>query len=50
MPRDEATLLDIAHAAQLIIGFLQGVSKDDFLADLRTQSAVMHQLSIIGEA
>lgn len=50
MPHDEATLLDIAHAAQLIIVFLQGASKDDFLADLKTQSAVLHQLSIIGEA
>jgi uncharacterized protein with HEPN domain len=50
MPRDEATLLDIVNAAQLIIAFLQGVSKDEFLGDRKTQSAVIHQLVVIGEA
>lgn len=50
MPRDEATLLDIAHAARLIQTFVQGFTKPAFLGDLRTQSAVLHQVSVIGEA
>lgn len=50
MSRDDATLLDIARAAQLIQQFIAGISKADFVADLKTQSAVLHQLTIIGEA
>lgn len=50
MSRDDASLLDIARAARLIIDFLHAVSKQDFMADLKTQSAVLHQLMVIGEA
>lgn len=50
MPRDDATLLDIAHAAQFIQRFIAGMDQAAFLADPKTQSAVLHQLSIIGEA
>lgn len=50
MARDEATLLDIAHAAHLIQSFIAGMTKDDFLRDHKTQSAVLHQLTIVGEA
>lgn len=50
MPRDDATLLDIARAARLIQSFIAGMTKDDFLAELKTQSAVLHQLTILGEA
>jgi uncharacterized protein with HEPN domain len=50
MSRDEATLLDIARAAQLIGLFLHDTTRDVFLSDLKTQSAVLHQLMIIGEA
>lgn len=50
MPRDETTLQDIVHAAHLIQIFVAGMQRDDFLADVRTQSAVLHQLTIIGEA
>jgi uncharacterized protein with HEPN domain len=50
MLRDDATLLDIARAAHLIQTFIAGIAKDDFLVDQKTQSAVLHQLTILGEA
>jgi len=48
--RDNATLLDIARAARLILEFKGNVSKDDFGDDPKTQSAILHQLLVIGEA
>ena len=50
MSRDDAVLLDIAQAAERIGLFIRGMAKDDFLRDLKTQSAVLHQMMIIGEA
>lgn len=50
MPRDDAHLLDILKAARLAIEFKGPSEKSDFLADAKTQSAVLHQLLIIGEA
>jgi len=50
MQQDEAILLDIAEAARLVPAFIEGMTKDAFLDDLKTQSAVLHQLMIIGEA
>ena len=50
MPRDEAHVLDILKAARLAIDFKGAASKADFLADVKTQSAVLHQLLVIGEA
>jgi uncharacterized protein with HEPN domain len=50
MPRDEATLLDIVQAARLVIEFKQGMDKPAFLEDAKTQSAILHQLMVIGEA
>jgi hypothetical protein len=44
MARDDATLLDIANAARLVQSFIKGMTKEAFLADLKTQSAVLHQL------
>lgn len=48
--RDEDTLLDISIAAERIIEFHQGMTKADFLQDVKTQSAIQHQLMIMGEA
>jgi uncharacterized protein with HEPN domain len=48
MARDDATLLDIANAARLVQSFIKGMTKEAFLADLKTQSAVLHQLTVIG--
>jgi uncharacterized protein with HEPN domain len=50
MLKDEATLLDIVKAARLAVEFGQGVDKRYFLGDIKTQSSVLHQLLILGEA
>jgi len=50
MPRDEATLLDIAKAARLAVSFVAGIKQEDFSGDVKTQSAVLHQLLLVGEA
>jgi uncharacterized protein with HEPN domain len=50
MPRDDATLLDIVNAARLIQTFIQDMTQEAFLGDLKTQSAVLHQITVIGEA
>jgi uncharacterized protein with HEPN domain len=48
--RDDAVLLDIVKAARLAQAFTQGFDKPAFLGDLKTQSAVLHQLLVVGEA
>lgn len=50
MVRDEAVLLDIFRAAQLVLEFSQDMDKGSFFNDLKTQSAILHQLMVIGEA
>ena len=50
MPRDDANLLDILKAARLAIEFKGSADKAAFLADAKTQSAVLHQLLVVGEA
>ena len=50
MSHDEAILLDIARAARLVLEFKQGMDKAAFLEDIKTQSAVLHQLMVLGEA
>lgn len=50
MPRDDATLFDIATAAERIGEFVTGMDKEAFLVDAKTQSAILHQLMVLGEA
>lgn len=50
MPRDDATIVDILKAARAAESFLVGFSKELFLQDSKTQSAVLHQLLVLGEA
>lgn len=50
MPRDEAAVLDIPHAAQRALRFVAGMSREEFAADEKTRSAVLHQLMILDEA
>jgi len=50
MLRDSVILLDILRAARLSIEFLGGTDKPHFLKDAKTQSAVLHQLLLTGEA
>jgi hypothetical protein len=49
MPRDDATLLDILRAARLAVAFMGDLNKPAFLNDLKTQSAILHQLLVLGE-
>ncbi|NER00243.1 MAG: DUF86 domain-containing protein [Cyanothece sp. SIO2G6] len=48
--RDNETLVDIYQAARKIIQFQQGIVETDFMQDDKTQSAIVFQLLIIGEA
>jgi uncharacterized protein with HEPN domain len=48
--RDDVTLLDIAIACRRIEGFLRDVDADTFRTDELRQSAVIHQLLVLGEA
>jgi uncharacterized protein with HEPN domain len=50
MWKDESILLDIDTAARRITGFVQGFTFEQFVADERTWSAVLYQISVIGEA
>lgn len=48
--RDIATLLDIQRASQKIGQFKQGLNREQFIKDEKSQSAIIFQLLIIGEA
>ena len=50
MRRDELYLSDIVEAADPIASFLSGRGRDSFLQDDLPRSAVLHKLTIIGEA
>lgn len=50
MERDRAALLDVVHAAELVLEFKAGMDKATFLSDAKTQSAILHQLMVMGEA
>lgn len=47
---DLAALLDIAKAAQLCQEFVADMTQADFASDRKTQSAVLYQIAILGEA
>ncbi|MEM1570342.1 MAG: DUF86 domain-containing protein [Candidatus Bathyarchaeia archaeon] len=48
--RDKAYLKHIVEAASNIEKFIEGISKEDFLANVEKQYAVLRGLEIIGEA
>lgn len=50
MRRDELYLSDIVEAADSIAAFLSGRDRQSFLQDDLLRSAVLHKLTIIGEA
>jgi uncharacterized protein with HEPN domain len=50
MQRDEVVSQDIVNAARLVIEFVKGFDKDTFIYDWKTRSAVLYQLTVIGEA
>lgn len=50
MRREELYLKDIVEAADAISSFLAGCSREAFMQDELRRSAVLHKLTIIGEA
>jgi uncharacterized protein with HEPN domain len=50
MWRDPATLLDIDKAIRLIQEFRRGLDREGFMADRKTQGAILYQITILGEA
>lgn len=50
MSSDEIIVLDVIRAARLAMDFKQGLDKAEFLEDIKTQSAILHQLMVMGEA
>jgi uncharacterized protein with HEPN domain len=50
MHQDKVTFLDIAEAALLILSFVKDVPREEFLEDAKTQSAMIHQLLVLGAA
>ena len=48
--RDAGTLLDILIAGRRLREFVAGMNIHAFLRDAKTQSAVIHQILVIGEA
>lgn len=50
MRSDDDYLSDILIACELIDSFIEALTRDEFAADLKTQSAVIRQIEIIGEA
>ncbi|MBA3336701.1 MAG: DUF86 domain-containing protein [Chloroflexia bacterium] len=50
MQRDNAALLDCVLAARRILAFCGSTTHDQFLDDAMSQSAVIYQISIVGEA
>jgi uncharacterized protein with HEPN domain len=50
MSKDNAHLADILDSARIIQEHLAGMSREQFLADVRTQDAVIRRFEIIGEA
>jgi len=50
MQADDATLVDLYKAASLALRFVEGLDRDAFLADPKSQAAALHELLILGEA
>jgi uncharacterized protein with HEPN domain len=50
MSRDDAYIIDIVTAAKCILAFSQGMTKSELASDSKTQSAVLYQIAILGEA
>jgi len=50
MSRDDAALVDMLNSCRAALEFLGPLDRDSFLSDRKTQSAILHQLLILGEA
>ena len=47
---DEIVRQDIINAGKLILEFIDGFEKRTFVNDRKTRSAVLYQLTVVGEA
>jgi len=47
---DREFLLDILEACERIISYTKDTNYEEFLADIKTQDAVLRNIEIIGEA
>ena len=50
MSSDQEIILDLYHALNQILTFTQNMNKQEFINDEKTQSSVLYQLVIMGEA
>ena len=50
MGRDEASILDALIFAKQILEFTTGMNQESFAANLKTQYAVLYQITVLGEA
>lgn len=50
MPRDSESLIDIERAAKRILRYMQGVDRADLDMNDEKVSAILYQITIIGEA
>lgn len=50
MWKDDATAQDLLLAARALREFVQGMTRDQFLDDFKTQCAVVQQITVLGEA
>ncbi|MBI3491737.1 MAG: DUF86 domain-containing protein [Acidobacteria bacterium] len=50
MSRDDAVALDMLTAARRAVEFASGLTEDELGTDFKTQSALLHQLLVLGEA
>jgi uncharacterized protein with HEPN domain len=50
MNRDNEIILDIVRSARLILEFTKDMDLETFSKDLKTQSSVLYQIVILGEA
>lgn len=50
MNRDDEIVLDLVKAASLILDFTENMILNNFCKDVKTQSSVLYQIVIIGEA
>ena len=50
MDRDLTYILDIVEAARLALSYIEGMTHDEYVADIQCQDSVIRRLEIIGEA
>lgn len=50
MSRDQETLIDIVEAIKLILHYVEDVDFDGLAANIEKQDAILHRITIIGEA